>query len=232
MCETTDTDNPFAVVDESSGSGQKRFYCSDETVKPKREQLSSMEGLWCIDDCAKEGDLYRCNTLMGKDYCSPQRDTTTKGTACTHPCQYNSDGIMDEEADRTAGVYFCFTSADNFTRAGCGFHPKEDRDTLERLEFAVVGTAGTSKTSLSICADQCHPEYEDDPYERCTVLEWKPYPSGNGYRLTPESAYCHGKAPPIPPISAGTVVGIAIFAVAIGLVCSCVVYSTVRKQLG
>ena len=53
------------------------------------------------------------------------------GEACTHPCQYNSDGIHgegEEDSDKTAaGLYFCFTSADNFTRAGCGYHPKEDR---------------------------------------------------------------------------------------------------------
>ena len=54
------------------------------------------------------------------------------------------------------------------------------RETLERLEYAVLGTAGTVGTSLSICADQCHPEYEGDPYEKCTILQWRPYPSGNG----------------------------------------------------
>ena len=50
-------------------------------VLRSREQLSTLEGLWCIDDCAreKEGDFHRCTTLMGRDYCSPQRDTTTKG---------------------------------------------------------------------------------------------------------------------------------------------------------
>ena len=54
------------------------------------------------------------------------------------------------------------------------------RETLERLEYAVLGTAGTVGTSLSICADQCHPEHEGDPYEKCTILQWRPYPSGNG----------------------------------------------------
>ena len=54
------------------------------------------------------------------------------------------------------------------------------RESLERLEYAVLGTAGTVGTSLSICADQCHPEYEGDPYQRCTILQWRPYPSGNG----------------------------------------------------
>ena len=61
------------------------------------------------------------------------------GKACTHPCQYNSDGIHgdEEDSDKTAaGLYFCFTSADNFTRAGCGYHPKEDRQDccLAKLE--------------------------------------------------------------------------------------------------
>ena len=62
MCETTtNIDNPFAVVDGKerkrfplSASGKKSFYCSNGDIKPKREQLSSKEGLWCIDDCAKE----------------------------------------------------------------------------------------------------------------------------------------------------------------------------------
>ena len=50
------------------------------------------------------------------------------------------------------------------------------------------------------------------------------------YRLVPELAYCHGKTPPVPPISVGTVVGVSIFAAALGLVCSCVAYSVLRKK--
>lgn len=224
----TETDNPFAINDTADGT--KRFYCTDETVKPKREQLSSVEGLWCIDDCRKDDDdFYRCTTLLGKDYCSPERDKTTNGDECYHPCQYNSDGIKNEE-DETAGLYFCFGTAANSTRKGCGYYPKEDRDTLERLEYAVVGTAGQVGSSLSICADQCHPEYDGDPYEQCAVLEWKEYPSGNGHRLVKEFAYCLGRAPPVPPMSIGTIVGLAIFVVAVGLVCGCVVWSQVRKK--
>ena len=60
------------------------------------------------------------------------------------------------------------------------YHVCPSRESLERLEYAVLGTAGTVGTSLSICADQCHPEYEGDPYEKCTILQWRPYPSGNG----------------------------------------------------
>ena len=50
------------------------------------------------------------------------------------------------------------------------------------------------------------------------------------YRLVPELAYCLGKAPPVPPISVGTVAGIAIFAAALGLVCAGVAYSVIRKK--
>ena len=72
-------------------------------------------------------------------------------------------------------------------------------------------------------------ENEEERYERCTVLEWKPFTSGKGYQLVRESAYCHGKAPPIPPISSGAIVGIIIFAIGLGIAGSCVVYSMVRK---
>ena len=51
---------------------------------------------------------------------------TFAGDECYHPCQYNSDGIKNEE-DETAGLYFCFGTAANSTRKGCGYYPKEDR---------------------------------------------------------------------------------------------------------
>ena len=78
------------------------------------------------------------------------------GKACTHPCQYNSDGIHgegEEDSDKTAaGLYFCFTSADNFTRAGCGYHPKEDRQ-VEREGSLTKSTA--LQTLAKVSAASC-----------------------------------------------------------------------------
>ena len=72
-------------------------------VLRSREQLSTLEGLWCIDDCAKEkeGDFYRCTTLLGRDYCSPQRDTTTKGKLMIIQihCYYNKQPCSNFEYD-------------------------------------------------------------------------------------------------------------------------------------
>ena len=167
--------------------------------------MSSVKGLWCINDCKKEDDdFYKCMTLFGKDYCSPEKDKTTKGDECAHACQYNSEGSENKTEDETAGRYFCFGTDDNSTRKGCGYYPKEDRDTLERLEYAQVGS------SLAICADQCRPVKDGDNYTRCTVLEWK------DDKLDKGSAYCLGSAP---PTSVGTIVGPVIFVVAFGLVC-------------
>lgn len=101
--------HPLAFKD---NGGQNSFYCVDE-MKPEREQLSAKYRLWCQNRCRREtGKHYFCDTLYGRDHCSPQDGVSSQGKSCAYPCE-KYDSLIDE-------YYFCFTTRDNSTWEYCG----------------------------------------------------------------------------------------------------------------
>ena len=142
-------------------------------------------------------------------------------------CGHVTNELPKREHLSSMGLWCISDCADNKCNTMMGKDAPCDTDTkgnkeLAELEYAVVGTGRDS--SLAICANPC----DGAPYKHCAVLTWKPMPSGNGYQLVRESAPCLGS--PVPLISVSSIVGIVIFALALCLICICIVYSQLRNK--
>jgi len=132
--------NHTCKIDES-----KSFYCSPD-IPLKREQISSHNKMWCIDDCAEDN---KCKTLLGRDDCSRKRNESSKGTPCLSKCQ-----IWPENPQ----MYSCKISDDNFEN--CGNWDVESYVT-HKLEYTQDG---------KVCASPC---MDHDGVKLCSYVEWK-----------------------------------------------------------
>jgi len=125
------------------GDGHGDFYCSPDN-ELKREQLSSHNRLWCIDNC----DDGECRTLFGLDKCSVNKVTSSSGAKCETECK-----VWPEFDDKLT----CKTGSDRYE--DCGRWETESYVTHD-LEFTQDG---------QVCAGPCE---DHDGEKMCSYVEW------------------------------------------------------------
>merc|ERR1711936_94741 len=133
------------------GHNPNTFFCSPNEPL-KREQLTSHNKLWCINDCIKGpgNDYYECKTLYGYDRCSPQGDRSASGKACHGACQPNYDTNHHH--------YQCHVDED-----------KEDREDCGNWYVNTAKKALEYTNDDKVCAGPCQ---EQDGALVCSYVEW------------------------------------------------------------
>jgi len=125
------------------------FYCSRQ-MPLERKQVSSHTRVWCTGPCLKKSgrDYYECNTLFGKDRCSPSSDTSAKGKTCFSPCK-------NENGRHKCHIDDLLTKLDD---CGKWSHSKVG---MKALEYTVDN---------QVCAGPC--ELVDENL-MCSYVEWE-----------------------------------------------------------
>ena len=107
------------------------------------------------------GDHYSCETLYGRDKCSPAPGTTSRGTRCETPCLLYQGWTS---------YYYCFTDNRKVKYETCGYHGVS-QELKVRLELT---DTWDSSGVAGVCADPCRwNDEEGKDYKYCNIVKWR-----------------------------------------------------------
>merc|ERR1711935_741102 len=136
-----------------------KFYCSLDTPKLFREQISARKSLWCISACTEHSGVWKCRTMLGEDNCSKSRDFSSNGKKCTTACKKENNTTYMCQVDGGPAVE---------QTEMCGFFGHQDKSAggqergfKRELEYT---------RSDEICAGPCN---DNGTAFECMTVSWK-----------------------------------------------------------